>query len=100
MFAESPRQVGDWSVYTSAGNQTHNNMVMLQTEAVGQHQDARGNSVTAKLDIVCKNDKIAAVALETSAKVDKHTISYSQAVPTAKVVFLAEGRIALSENWA
>jgi hypothetical protein len=100
MFAESPRQVGDWSVYTSSGNLTRNNMVMLQTKAVGQHLDARGNSVAVKLDIVCKNDKITAVALETPSKVNKRTINYSQAVPTAKVVFLVEGRIALSENWA
>ena len=100
MFAESPRQVGDWSVYTSSGNLTRNNMVMLQTEAVGQHQDARGNTVAAKLEIVCKNDKIAAVALEMPSRVHKRAISYKQDVPTAKVVFLVEGRIALSENWA
>jgi hypothetical protein len=100
MFAESSRQVGTWSVYTSSGNLTRNHMVILRTEAVGQERDARGNSVAAKLDIVCKNDKVVAVALETPSKIDKHTVSYSQAVPTTKVGFLVEGRIALSENWA
>jgi hypothetical protein len=73
---------------------------MVQTTAVGQQQDARGNSAQAKLDVVCKNGKVVAVALETPLKVAKHAVSYSQAVPTTKVLFLVEGRIALSENWA
>jgi hypothetical protein len=100
MFAESPRQVGTWSVYTSSGNLTRNSTAMVQTTAVGQQQDARGNSAATKLDIVCKNGKVVAVALETPSKVAKYTVSYSQGVPTAKVLFLVKGRVALAENWA
>src|ERR1700727_3142150 len=84
MLAQSPRQVGDWSVYTSSGNQTRNHMVIVQTTAAGQHDDASSNSDTAKLDIICKNDKVVAVALEPSSKVSKNAVSDSQAVPTTK----------------
>jgi hypothetical protein len=100
MLAQSPRQVGEWSIYTPSGNQTRNHMVMVQATAVGEHDDASGNSRAAKLDIICKNDKVVAVALEPSSKVSKNTVSYDQEVPTTKVAFIVEGRIALSEPWA
>jgi hypothetical protein len=100
MFAESPKQVGAWSVYSPAGNATGKNVVMLQTTAVGQQQDAEGSSAPAKLDIVCKNNRVAAIAVETGSSIDKHAVSYSQAVPTTKVVFVVEGKISVAENWA
>jgi hypothetical protein len=99
VFAQSPKQVGAWSVYSPAVNVTAKNVVMLQTTAVGQHQDADGNSVPAKLDIVCKNSRVVAIAVETGSSIDKRTVSFSQAVPTTKVVFVAEGKIGVSENW-
>ena len=100
VFAQSPQQVGAWSVYSPAGNGTAKNVVMLQTTAVGQHQDARGDVAPAKLDIVCKNNKVVAVALETGSRIDKRTVSYEQAVPTTAVVFTAgEGKSSLPEYW-
>ena len=99
VFAQSPQQVGAWSVYSPAGNVAGKNVVMLQTTSVGQHQDADGNSVAAKLDIVCKNKKVVAIAVETGTSIDKRTVSFSQAVPTTKVVFVAEGKGSVSENW-
>src|SRR3984885_6317561 len=92
VFAQSPQQVGAWSVYSPAGNGTAKNVVMLQTTAVGQHQDARGDVAPAKLDIVCKNNKVVAVALETGSRIDKRTVSYEQAVPTTAVVFTGQGK--------
>jgi hypothetical protein len=99
VFAQSPQRVGAWSVYSPAGNVTGKNVVMLQTTAVGQHQDAEGNSVIAKLDVVCKSNRVVAIAVETGSSIDKHTVSFSQAVPTTKVVFVAEGKSDVSENW-
>ena len=92
VFAQSPRQVGAWSVYTLTANVTGKNVVMLQTTAVGQQ-------VPAKLDIVCKNDRVVAVAVEIQSSIDEHTVSYSQAVPTTRVVFAVEGKGSVSENW-
>jgi hypothetical protein len=99
VFAQSPQQVGAWSVYSPDGNGTGKNVVMLQTTAVGQHQDADGNLVAVKLDIVCKNNRVAAIAVETGSSIDKHTVSFSQAVPTTKVVFVDEEKGSVSENW-
>jgi hypothetical protein len=99
MFAQSTPQVGAWSVYSPAANVTGKNVVMLQTMAVGQHQDAEGNAVTTKLDVVCKNNRVVAIAVETGASIDKRTVSFSQAVPTTKVVFVAEGKSGVAENW-
>jgi hypothetical protein len=99
VFAQSPQQVGTWSIYTSASNVTGKNVVMLQTTAVGQHQDARGNLLSAKLDIICKNDRVAAVAVETGSRINERSVSYKQAVPTTTVVFAVEGKSSLSENW-
>lgn len=99
VFAQSPRQVGAWSIYTSAGNVTGKNVVMLQTTAIGQPQDARGNLVSAKLDIICKNDRVAALAVETGSGINERSVNYSQAVPTTTVVFAVEGKSSLSENW-
>jgi hypothetical protein len=99
MFAQTHQQVGAWSVYSPAANVTGKNVVMLQTMALGQHQDAEGNAVTAKLDVVCKNNRVVAIAVETGASIDKRTVSFSQAVPTTKVVFVAEGKSGVSENW-
>ena len=99
VFAQSPKQVGAWSVYSPAGNVTGKNVVMLQTTAVDQHQDADGNSVPAKLDIVCKNKRVVGIAVETGSSIDKRTVSFSQAVPTTRVVFVVEGKISVAENW-
>ena len=99
VFAQSPQQVGAWSVYSPASNVAGKNVVMLQTTAVGQHHDADGNLVAVKLDIVCKNKNVVAIAVETGTSIDKRTVSFSQAVPTTKVVFVAEGKSDVSENW-
>jgi hypothetical protein len=99
IFAQSPKQVGAWSVYSPAGNVTSKNVVMLQTTAVGHRQNADGNSVPAKLDIVCKSNRVVAIAVETGSSVDKHMVSFSEAVPTTRVVFVAEGKSSVSENW-
>jgi hypothetical protein len=99
VFAQSPRQVGAWSVYTSGGNGTAKHVVMLQTTAVDQHQDARGNSAPSKLDIICKNDRVVAVAVETGSRIDKRTVSYKESVPTTAVVFTAAGKSSLPEDW-
>jgi hypothetical protein len=97
-FAQATRQVGPWSIYDAAGN-THKT-TMLQTTSVDQQPAESGSAAPTKLDIICKNDKVAAIAVETKVKVNRRNEIYSQAVPTTRVVFTIEGQVSESENWA
>jgi hypothetical protein len=99
-FAQSPHQVGAWSIYTTTGNLVGNKMALLQTTATEVRHDGSGPSRTVKLDVVCKNNRVLAVALESGAKVDKHQVSYSSPVPTVHLRFASAGRIEVSEDWA
>jgi len=93
-FAQSTHQVGPWSIYISAGDP--NKMSLLQTTAV----DQQGNGAPMKLDIICKNNKVAGIAIEMKTKIAKRDETYSQAVPTTHIVFTGEGQISEAENWA
>jgi hypothetical protein len=98
--AQAPHQVGAWTVYTAAENSTGKEVVMLQTQSANQYQNANGDSVAAKLDVICRNHKVAAVVLETPSMVNKHDVKLEQAVPTTKVILAVEGHDAVVENWA
>jgi hypothetical protein len=97
-FAQATRQVGPWSIYGVSSNT--NKTTMLQTTAVDQQSDENNNAAPTKLDIICKNGRIAAIAVETRTKINRRNESYSQAVPTTRVVFTIEGQVSQSENWA
>jgi hypothetical protein len=100
-FAQSQQhQIGAWSIYTTSGHLTGNKMVLLQTTASEIRQDGTGTPRTVKLDVVCKNNRVLAVALEAGSKVDKHLVSYDSPVPTVHLRFDSAGRIEVSEDWA
>ena len=97
-FAQATRQIGAWSVYTlSQGN---NNKVMLQTPAIRQDGDARDSSEAATLSVLCKNNKVVAIALHSTSGVDNHAVSYVEAVPTIPIDFSIAGRVTPSQKWA
>jgi hypothetical protein len=98
--AQTPNQVGAWSIYKAAENTTGKEVMMLQTQSAKQYQNANGEPVAAKLDVICRNHKVAAVVLETPSMVNKRDVNYDQAVPTTKVILAAEGHDSISENWA
>jgi hypothetical protein len=100
LLAQSPRQVGAWSIYTSSATSADSNLALLQTTTGGEHQDSKGPSGAAKLDVICKNHKVMAVALETGSKIDRHLVSYGSPVPTVRLGFDFPGSIEISENWA
>jgi beta-lactamase superfamily II metal-dependent hydrolase len=54
----------------------------------------------AKLDVVCRNGKLSAIALEPSAAIEKSTLSFTGVVPTTRVGFSFEGQANQSEEWA
>lgn len=97
-FAATPQQPGAWSIYTANGNLTSNRPVLLQTVSEEQYKDGQGNSVPAKLDVICNNGKVTAVALEPSFVIPNRAISFRGAAPTTRVVSLVEGQHS-REDW-
>ena len=93
-FAQTPKQVGSWSLYPATGNQS----VLLQTTFHEQNSDAAVNPVQAKLDVICKKGRLSGIAIETTTEIGKNSISFSGAVPTTRVASFSDGQI--SENWA
>ena len=61
-FAESPKQLGAWSIYPGKDN----HVGLLQSTSNVQGQPAQ-----AKLDVICRNGKLSAIALEPSAVIQK-----------------------------
>ena len=90
-FAESPKQFGAWSIY-SANNKK---VVLLQSTS-----NVQGQPGQAKLDVVCRNGKLSAIALEPSAAIGKSALSLTGVVPTTRVAFSFEGQANQSEEWA
>jgi hypothetical protein len=99
-FAQSQHQVGAWTIYTTTGNLAGNKMVLLQTTASGQGQASTRSSGAVKLDVVCKNNRVLAIAVEPGSKIDQHLVSYDSQAPTVHLRFASAGRIEVSENWA
>jgi hypothetical protein len=89
-FAESPKQLGAWSIYTN-----ENHVVLLQSTSNVQGQPAQ-----AKLDVICRNGKLSAIALEPSAAIQRSRLSFTGAVPTTRIAFSFEGQANQSEQWA
>jgi len=75
-------------------------MVLLQTTASVAGQTSNGPSRAVKLDVVCKNNRVFAIAVEPGSKIDKHLVSYESPVPTVHLRFDSIGMIEVSENWA
>jgi hypothetical protein len=97
-FAQSQHQVGAWSIYTTSGKLTGNKMVLLQTTA--ESHDSNGASHPVKFDVVCKNSRVVAIAVEPGSRIDKHLVSYESLAPTVHLRFASIGRIEVAEDWA
>jgi hypothetical protein len=90
-FAESPKQLGAWSIYPA----NNNHVVLLQSTS-----NVQGQLAQAKLDVICRNGKLSAIALEPSAAIQKSRLSFTGVVPTTRVAFSFEGQTNQSEQWA
>jgi hypothetical protein len=99
-LAQTPNQLGAWSVSPADSNLTRNHVVMLQSASEQQFKDSFGNPVQAKLDIICKKGKLSAIALEPNVRLQESAVSVSGAVPTTRVAFTVDGQNNESENWA
>ncbi len=99
-LAETPAQLGAWSIYPASGSQVSKHVVMLQSTSESQVRDADGKPLVAKLDVICKGGKITAIALEPSAPLLKSAVSFTSVVPTTRVLFVSEGQTIQPENWS
>ncbi len=99
-FAQTPKQLGAWSVYPANGNLTSNHVVLLQATSEEQYKNAHGDTVQAKLDIICTKGKLSAIALEANVAIDKSAMSFDEPVNTTRISFSADGQRNQSENWA
>jgi hypothetical protein len=97
-FAQATRQIGAWSVYTLP--QGSKSTVMLQTHAVPQDGGTGDSSKAATLSVLCKNNKVVAIALHTTSGVDEHAVSYLGAVPTIPIDLSIAGQVTHSHGWA
>ncbi len=97
-FAESPVALGAWSVTTVNGNHVSNRTVMLQTTAQAADGEQAGNP--AKLDVICRNGKLSAIALEPAAQISKGAISFDGAVATTRVALMSSDATQQFGNWA
>src|SRR3984957_3216349 len=75
-FAETPQQLGAWSVYPATSNLKGSSVVMLQTASQEQYTDGQGNPVQAKLDVICKSGKVSAIALEPVVAIRSNAMSF------------------------
>ena len=98
-YSETPKQLGGWSVYT-AGNAASKHAVLLQSTSEEQYEGVGGNQVQAKLDIICKNGKLSAIALEPQVTIQKSAMSFAGPVPVTRVNFSVNGQSNQSEKWA
>jgi hypothetical protein len=99
-FAQTPKQLGAWSVYPATGNLTSNHVVLLQSTSEEQYKDAHGNPVQAKLDVICTKGKLSAIALVPNVAIEKSAMSFNGPVTTTRIAFSANGQSNQSENWA
>lgn len=90
-FAETPAPspFGAWTIYHAQGDR----VFMLQTVA------SMPSGSQAKLDVICRHGKLAALALEPGAVVEKTAESFVGVVPTTRLAFSMDD-YSNSENWA
>ena len=98
-FAETPVQLGAWSVYNGKDSHSGSRVVMLQTSSQSPSVNNEGADQT-KLDVICKNGKLAAIALEPAGSIRKEAISFSGTVPTTRVALKANDQADQVDTWA
>ena len=85
-FAETPKPFGAWTIYHAQGDR----VFMLQTVST---------TSTAKLDVICRHGKLAAIALEPDLLISTDAVSFTGVVPTARLAFTLDDAVR-SEKWA
>ncbi len=85
-LAETPTPFGAWTIYHAQGDR----VFMLQT--ISKTSDA-------KLDVICRHGKLAAIALEPDLLIDTSAVSFTGVVPTTRLAFTLDDATR-SEKWA
>jgi hypothetical protein len=95
-FAGTAPQQTTWSVTTANASHHGNQVVMLQATSQSDSETAK----QAKLDVICKNGKLAAIALEPAAALRKGAISYTGTLPTTRIALIVNDRANEADTWA
>ena len=84
--AETPAPFGSWKIYHADGDR----VFMVQTVST---------TSSAKLDVICRHGKLAAIAIEPDLMVDETALSFTEVVPTTRLAFTLDDENR-SEKWA
>jgi hypothetical protein len=84
--AETPTPFGSWKIYHAQGDR----VFMVQTVST---------TSSAKLDVICRHGKLAAIAIEPDLMVDETALSFTEVVPTTQLAFTLDDENR-SEKWA
>lgn len=84
--AETPAPFGSWKIYHAQGDR----VFMVQTVST---------TSPAKLDVICRHGKLAAIAIEPDVMIDETALSFTAVVPTARLAFTLDDE-SRSEKWA
>jgi hypothetical protein len=84
--AETPAPFGSWKIYHAQGDR----VFMVQTVST---------TSSAKLDVICRRGKLAAIAIEPDVVIDETALSFTAVVPTARLAFTLDDE-SRSEKWA
>lgn len=85
-FGETPSPFGSWKIYHVDGDR----VFMVQTVS---------KTSSAKLDVVCRHGKLAAIAIEPDVMIDQTALSFTAVVPLATLGFTLDDE-SRSEKWA
>ena len=84
--AETPAPFGSWKIYHAQGDR----VFMVQTIST---------TSSAKLDVICRHGKFAAIAIEPDVMIDETALSFTTVVPTARLAFTLDDE-SRSDKWA
>jgi hypothetical protein len=96
-YAQSTQHIGSWSIYTIAN--VGKTSVMLQTPAIEQNADSGDGKAAVTLNVLCRNNKLVAIALHSAEGIDEHAFNDVQEVPTIQIVASNGGHVQ-AEKWA
>jgi hypothetical protein len=98
-FAQTTPQLGGWSVSKATIGHHGKQVVMLQVTSQVEFMDGE-SARPAKLDVICMNGKVSAIALEPAAAIRKMAISFIGTLPTTRVGVNVKSQTTEFESWA
>jgi hypothetical protein len=96
-FSQTATKASDWSIYPSSAK---HGVTLIQVTSKEQYASNRGEQVSANLDAVCTNGKLAAIAVDTNSIVPEKSLIKSGSVDMLQVSYEAGNQATGAESWA